>query len=65
MVICIFLNNNMCHYKSRTQTEKNPQLYCIKMTQKGIVSSEDATLYFTELTEMAGGEFPFGEQTYF
>lgn len=35
------------------------------MTQKGIVSSEDATLYFTELTEMAGGEFPFGEQTYF
>lgn len=41
------------------------QLYCTKMTQKGVASSEEATLYFMELMQMATGEFHFGQQTYF
>lgn len=40
------------------------QLYCIKMTQKGVVSSEDAMLYFVELMVVATEEFHFGQQTY-
>lgn len=30
------------------------------MTQKGVASSEEATLYFMELMQMATGEFHFG-----